>query len=85
MTDTINDLTLTCEVKNPERSWYQVWKKRHIPKEITIHNADITIADEVIDKDGTIIYTLHASPKDIAKEFEKSLNDTPRNKTPSET
>lgn len=72
------EMTLQYQVKNGDRKWYHLWKPRFIQKEITIHDVEINVGKEQIDKDGNISYTLTASPKDIARQFEQAINDTSR-------
>lgn len=76
-------LTMQYEIKNIDRKWYQVWKPRYVPKEVTIHDADITIGNEEIDENGNVSYTVKASPKDIVVKFEQAVKAEELNKLPT--
>lgn len=72
----VDDITFTFKDKNPDRKWYQIWKPFRVDREITIHNANISIEFDEIDKKGSVIYKVTADTSHIAKSIEKAIDDT---------
>ena len=61
--------------RNQDRKWFELWKRRWIPKQHIIENIEINTEEESVRSDGTVIYKVSVDTSDVKKKVDKFVKE----------